>query len=96
MSDRNGHHRLRPGHLEGAPNKRYVLLYEALEQLSNRDRVLINEHYWEDKSLRQIAREWGVTHPAIVRRHQRILKDLRNYLIRGAGTTSLWVGGPST
>lgn len=71
--------RPKPGAPRGAL-KRYEALYAAINSLPERDRVLIHQIYWDDTSLREIARTSGIDVAAISRRHQRILRDLRTAL----------------
>jgi RNA polymerase sigma factor (sigma-70 family) len=54
------------------------MLSKALSELTEEERVLIDELFFNDKSEREIAREIGVSQPAIHKRRNRILEKLKN------------------
>ncbi|MGC9261228.1 MAG: sigma factor-like helix-turn-helix DNA-binding protein [Phycisphaerae bacterium] len=58
----------------------YLALQEAVAALSESDRRLIHQLYWEKRSQTQIAAEAGVSVPAICKRKKRILCRLRGVL----------------
>ena len=51
------------------------MLSKALSELTDEERVLIDELFFNDKSEREIAREIGVSQPAIHKRRNRILEN---------------------
>ena len=51
------------------------MLSKALSELTEEERVLIDELFFNDKSEREIAREIGVSQPAIHKRRNRILEN---------------------
>jgi RNA polymerase sigma factor (sigma-70 family) len=74
--------RYRPDAPRGAA--KYQELYDAINELSERDRVLIHWIYWDGLSLRQIAKQEDCFVSAVHKRHRRILRDLRQTM---AGST---------
>lgn len=70
--------RYKPGAPRGAA--KYQELYDAINNLYERDRVLVHQIYWDGLSLRRISRDAEIDHAALVRRHKRILRDLRTQL----------------
>lgn len=55
-------------------------LYEALLLLNERDRELIRELYFNEKTERELAQQLGIRHQNIHKRKQRILRDLKKIL----------------
>ena len=56
-----------------------TLLKEAVSQLNEADRALIEAVYFENISMREYARRIGVSHSAIAKRRYRILRTLKKY-----------------
>jgi RNA polymerase sigma factor (sigma-70 family) len=56
------------------------MLSKALSELTEEERVLIDELFFNDKSEREIAREIGVSQPAIHKRRNRILEKLKKLM----------------
>lgn len=56
------------------------MLSKALSELTEDERFLINELFFNDKSEREIAREIGVSQPAIHKRRNRILEKLKKLM----------------
>ena len=56
------------------------MLSKALSELTEDERFLINELFFNDKSEREIAREIGVSQPAIHKRRNRILVKLKKLM----------------
>jgi hypothetical protein len=84
--------RYKPGAPEGAP--KFQELYDAINELPEWDRVLIHWVYWDGLSLREVARRTEVTHPAVLKQHERILRDLRRTLAGSTlGDTRLYADG---
>ena len=52
-------------------------LHKALNELSEEDWRLIELYYWEDKTMQQIADEFGISKMAVYKRHKKILNGLR-------------------
>ncbi|KUK42934.1 sigma-70 family RNA polymerase sigma factor [Thermovirga lienii] len=61
-------------------NEEIAKLYEALDQLSDRERMLIKMYYFEFKTFREIARELGVSESRVSQLHKRILEKLEQKL----------------
>lgn len=55
------------------------LLKQALSQLDEADRALIETVYFENISMREYARRIRVSHSAIAKRRNRILRMLKKY-----------------
>lgn len=55
-------------------------LYEALLSLNARDRELIVELFYNERTERELAEKLGIRHQNIHKRKMRILRDLRNFL----------------
>ena len=56
------------------------MLSKALSELTEDERFLINELFFNDKSEREIACEIGVSQPAIHKRRNRILVKLKKLM----------------
>lgn len=56
------------------------MLYDALMQLKERDRELIMELYFNEKTERDLADQLGIRHQNIHKRKMRILRDLKDCL----------------
>jgi RNA polymerase sigma factor (sigma-70 family) len=54
-----------------------MLLRAAISAMPNADRALLRRLYWEDRSQREVAAEFGVSQAAVYKRHARIISDLR-------------------
>lgn len=52
-------------------------LKDALLDLSEDERELIKSIYFEEKSLRNLSKDYGISHPALIKRRDKILKKLR-------------------
>ena len=57
-----------------------MALWEALGQLKERDRELIRELYFNERTERELAEMLGVRQPAIHKRKVRILETLKIFL----------------
>jgi RNA polymerase sigma factor (sigma-70 family) len=55
-------------------------LADAVERLPNRDRWLIGQLYWHDRAQTELARELGVSQPAISKHCRKIIDRLRSTL----------------
>lgn len=55
-------------------------LYKALFKLNNEERKIIDALYFEDKSIRDVARETNTNPMKISRKHKSILDKIRNFL----------------
>lgn len=55
-------------------------LYDALRQLCEKDRELIVEIFFNEKTEQEIAKALGVSQPAVHKRKVRILKSLKKIL----------------
>ena len=60
------------------------LLLAALIALEDRDRQLITALFYDRLSTREYARRIGVTQRAVIKRRDRILKDLKKYFEKSA------------
>ena len=55
-------------------------LYAALDELTDDERSLIDALFYRERSERDVAREAGVSQPAIHKRRNRILEKLKKLL----------------
>ena len=55
-------------------------LYKALEGLNPEERDLITQIFFEERSIRDIAREKKISHVAIQKRRNKILEKLKDVL----------------
>lgn len=55
-------------------------LHRALSHLSEDERYLIEQIYFEERTEREMAEELGVYHNAVHKKKQLILKKLKNFL----------------
>ena len=62
---------------EQATQHKLTLLKEAVSQLDEADRALIEAVYFENISMREYARRIGVSHSTIAKRRNRILRTLK-------------------
>jgi len=52
-------------------------LREALDQLSSRDRWLVVQIFWHERDQHDLARELGVSQPAVSKQYRNIVRRLR-------------------
>lgn len=55
-------------------------LYQALEELSEKERELIVELFFEEKTERELAAVLGISQPAVHKQKNKILKKLKTFL----------------
>lgn len=55
-------------------------IHKAIEKLSNKQRALLHKVFFENLSLREIARQTGVTHQALSKQIAVIYKKLKKFL----------------
>lgn len=55
-------------------------LYDALNSLTEEERELVIELFFEEKTLMEAAKTRNISHTSIVRRKKKILKKLKNYI----------------
>ena len=58
------------------------LLPAALISLEDRDRQLITALFFDHISTRECARRMGVTQRAVIKRRDRILRDMKKYFVK--------------
>lgn len=56
------------------------LLNKALEILQEGEKKLINDIYIQEKTVRTIGKEYGISHVSVGKRHKKVLKKLRKEL----------------
>lgn len=61
-------------------NERYEFLYQAIESLNERQKIVITEIYYEEKSQTELAEEMGLSINAMSHLVNRALAKLRGYL----------------
>lgn len=55
-------------------------LKKAMESLSDDEREIIKRLYFDDEPLRKVAKSRNVSHPALIKKRDRILKKLREMI----------------
>ena len=55
-------------------------LKKAMESLSDDEREIITRLYFDDEPLRKVAKSRNVSHPALIKKRDRILKKLREMI----------------
>lgn len=55
-------------------------LQKAMETLSDDEREIIKRLYFDDEPLRKVAKSRNVSHPALIKKRDRILKKLREMI----------------
>ncbi|EGG90599.1 hypothetical protein HMPREF0491_00470 [Lachnospiraceae oral taxon 107 str. F0167] len=55
-------------------------LQKAMETLSDDEREIIKRIYFDDESLRKVAKSRNVSHPSLIKKRDRILKKLREII----------------
>ena len=56
-------------------------LRSALQMLSSDEQILIELYYYRDWSMEQIGRYFGISRMAVSKRHNRIIKKLRELMV---------------
>jgi RNA polymerase sigma factor for flagellar operon FliA len=59
-------------------------LWQAIEQLGERDRLVVRLYYLEDRTLAEIGRTLGVTESRVCQLHGRLVARLRACLVEAA------------
>jgi RNA polymerase sporulation-specific sigma factor len=57
-----------------------IVIRQALAQLPEEDRYLIERKFWDGATEREIARELGIKQPSVHKRIKRILAKLKEIL----------------
>lgn len=55
------------------------ILQAAIAELNNEEQELIQDLYYKEKTVRQVAKQKSVSHVAIIKRHKKILDKLNKY-----------------
>ncbi len=56
-------------------------LREAMQQLNDEERRLIEMYYWDEMTMQEIAEVFGISKMAVSKRHQKILDKMRATVI---------------
>ena len=56
-----------------------LILQEAVAELNREEQKLINDLYYKNLTTREIGKEIGVSHMAVVKRHKKILDKLKKF-----------------
>lgn len=56
-------------------------LREAMQQLNDEERRLIEMYYWDEMTMQEIAEMFGISKMAVSKRHQKILDKMRATVI---------------
>lgn len=57
-----------------------VQLQKAMETLSDDEREILKRIYFDDESLRKVAKSRNVSHPSLIKKREQILKKLREII----------------
>ena len=57
-----------------------VQLQKAMETLSDDEREILKRIYFDDESLRKVAKSGNVSHPSLIKKREQILKKLREII----------------
>jgi len=55
------------------------ILQAAIAELNSEEQELIQDLYYKEKTVRQVAKQKSVSHVAIIKRHKKILDKLNKY-----------------
>lgn len=55
-------------------------LRNAISKLNNEERDIIERLYFNDETLRSVAKLKSITHPALIKRRNKILEKLKNFI----------------
>ena len=55
-------------------------LYKALDRLNPEEREIIQGLFFDEKTLEKVGEEFGISHPAVIKRKKKILEKLRKIL----------------
>jgi DNA-directed RNA polymerase specialized sigma subunit len=50
-----------------------LILQEAMAELNEKEQELINDLYYKDLTVREVAKEENISHVAVVKRHKKVL-----------------------
>lgn len=56
-----------------------LILQEAMTELNEKEQELINDLYYKDLTVREVAKEENISHVAVVKRHKKVLDKLKKY-----------------
>jgi len=58
-----------------------LILQEAMDELNQKEQELIHALYYEDLTVREVAKEENISHVAVVKRHKKVLDKLKKYFL---------------
>ena len=58
-----------------------LILQEAMAELNEKEQELINDLYYKDLTVREVAKEENISHVAVVKRHKKVLDKLKKYFL---------------
>lgn len=64
------------------PKQKSKLIHEALAKLSEEDRALITALYFDNISIHKLAKQLGISRPAVRYRKSNALKQLKEIIIK--------------
>ncbi len=67
-------------HLESEELLDRMLVAQALENLEERDKKIIEMRYFQDKTQTQVARELGISQVQVSRMEKKLLNNMRNFI----------------
>ena len=58
-----------------------LILQEAMADLNQKEQALIQDLYYKDLTVREVAKEENISHVAVVKRHKKALDKLKKYFL---------------
>lgn len=58
-----------------------LILQEAMAELNEKEQELIQDLYYKEQTVREVAKEENVSHVAVVKRHKKVLDKLKKYFL---------------
>lgn len=69
-----------------------LILQEAMAALNAEEQELILDLYYNDLTVREVAKEKDISHVAVVKRHKKVLDKLKKFFSKSGYQTTLPVG----
>lgn len=58
-----------------------LILQEAMAELNEKEQALIQDLYYKDLTVREVAKEENISHVAVVKRRKKVLDKLKKYFL---------------
>ena len=69
-----------------------LILQEAMAALNAEEQELIMDLYYNDLTVREVAKEKDISHVAVVKRHKKVLDKLKKFFSKSGYQTTLPIG----